>query len=58
MYYYNTDPIVWAFNDADLTHLTNASTVSDDSAGDGAITTSASPSSTSSHNIWMWKNTG
>lgn len=39
-------------------HLTNARTVSEDSAGEGAITTSASPSSTSSHSIWMWKKTG
>lgn len=39
-------------------HLTSASTVSDDSAGEGAMTTSASPSSTSSHSIWMWKKTG
>lgn len=40
------------------THLTNANTVSEDSAGDGAMTTSASPSSTNSHSIWMWKKTG
>lgn len=39
-------------------YLTRANTVSEDSAGDGAITTSGSPSSTSSQSIWMWKNTG
>lgn len=39
-------------------YLTSASTVSEDSAGDGAMTTSGSPSSTSSQSIWMWKNTG
>lgn len=41
-----------------IAHLTSASTVSDDSAGDGAMTTSASPSNTNSHSIWMWKKTG
>lgn len=41
-----------------LTHLTNASTVSEDSAGDGAMTTRASPSNTNSQSIWMWKKTG
>lgn len=39
-------------------YLTSANTVSEDSDGDGAITTSGSPSSTSSQSIWMWKNTG
>lgn len=34
-----------------LTHLTNARTVSEDSAGDGAMTTRASPSNTSSQSI-------
>lgn len=39
-------------------YLTSANTVSEDSDGDGAITISGSPSSTSSQSIWMWKNTG
>lgn len=34
-------------------YLTSANTVSEDSDGDGAITTSGSPSSTSSQSIWM-----
>lgn len=35
-------------------YLTSASTTSEDRAGDGAMTTSGSPSSTSSQRSWTW----
>lgn len=40
------------------THLTSANTVSDDSDGDGAMTTRGSPNRTSSQSIWLWRKTG
>lgn len=39
-------------------YLVRAITISEETVGDGAITTIGSPSNTSSHNIWIWINTG
>lgn len=44
--------------ETNYTHLTSANTVSEDSDGDGAMTTRGSPNSTSSHSIWLWRKTG
>lgn len=39
-------------------YLVSARTISEETVGDGAITTIGSPSNISSHNIWMWISTG
>lgn len=51
-------PVPWHPSHQCLAHLVKASTISEDTAGEGARTTSGSPRSISSHSICTWVSTG